>query len=234
VCAKPTGFIDETVGPYCIYNTPFKRYNLSYVLEKGDVQVKSDLQFSFGNASFPTETAEKAHLDPFDTVAPTILYILAALSAFFGLITIPKGCCGVKWFFGRKLLNLCIATVAFATIAAASGLWTYKASNAAKELATGTNIKYFKDIYLGSSFLAMTWLASIFMLVAMLLLVIEFGLDKRKASLSGNDRRSFVKLADSEEGADRTSKGGVTMAVWEQKPQPSGRVEMPGYEPLRA
>jgi hypothetical protein len=223
------------VGPYCIYNTPFKRYNLSYVLEKGDVRVESDMKFAFGNGTFPTETAEKAKLDLFDTVAPTVLYILAALSAFLVLVTIPKGCCGFKWFFGRKLLNLCIAGVAFATIAAASGLWTYKVSYAAKALSTsGTNVKYIEDVYVGKSFLAMTWLASIFMLVAILLLAIELWLDKRQANGSSNDRKSFIKIADSEDGVDRSSKGSVNMAVWEQKPQPSGRMEMPGYEPLRA
>jgi len=237
VCATPAGFIDKTVGPYCVYNAPFKRFNLSYVLEEGDVHVHSDLKFSFGNGTFPTETAQKAHLDPFDTVTPTALYVLAGLFAFFALMTIPKGCCGIRWFFGRKLLNLCIASVAFATIAAASALWTYKASDAAKALSTGTNVKYIEDVYVGSSFLAMTWLASIFMLVTMLLLAIELWLDRRQANGSTNDRKSFVRIADSEEGVDRASKGGVNLAGWEQRSQdnaPSGRVEMPGYEPLRA
>ena len=236
-CAKPTGFIDVTVGPYCIYNTPFRRYNLSYVLEKGDAQVKLDMKFSFGNGTFPTETAERAHLDPFDTATPTVLYILAGLSAFFALITIPKGCCGIEWFFGLKLLNLCIAAVAFATIAAASGLWTYKAYHAAKELSAGTNVDYIQDIYIGKSFLAMTWLALIFMFVTMLLLVIELWFDRRRGNGSGRERGSFVRLAESEERLDRASKGGMTLDVLEQKAQtdsPSGRVEMPGYEPLRA
>jgi hypothetical protein len=237
VCAKPANFIDKTVGPYCIYNTPFKRYNLSYVLEKGDEQVFSDLKFSFGNFTIPTETAEKVRLDPVDTVAPIVLYVLAALSAFLAVITIPKGCCGIKWFFGRKLLNLCIATVAFATVAAASGLWTYKAYNAAKALSSETNVKYVKDIIVGSSFLAMTWMAAILMFVAMLLLAVELWLDKSLAKGSADDRRSFVRITDTEQGADRTSKDAVSLTVWEQQAQnqkSSGRVEMPGYEPLRA
>lgn len=205
------------------------------MLEKGDVRVESDMKFSFGNASFPTETAEKARLDPIDTVAPTVLYILAALSTFLTLVTIPKGCCGLKWSFGRKLLNLCMVAVAFAAIAAASSLWTYKVSYAVKELSTGdTNVKYFEDVYAGKSFLAMTWLASILTLVAMLLLAVELGLDKRQAKGAGNDRRSFIKIADSEHGVDEGSKSSVNMAAWEQKPPPSGRMEMPGYEPLRA
>ena len=193
------------------------------------------MKFSFGNASFPTETAEKARLDTFDTVAPTVLYIFAALSAFFALVTIPKGCCGLKWSFGRKLLNLCMAAVAFAAIAAASTLWTYKVSYAAKELSTyDTNVKYIENVYVGKSFLAMTWLASILTLVSIFLLAVELWLDKRQARGSGDDRRSFIKIADSEEGADRGSKSSVSMAAWEQKPQPPGRMEMPGYEPLRA
>jgi SUR7/PalI family len=237
VCAEPAGFIDKTVGPFCIYNTPFKRYNLSYVLEKGDVQVKEDMKFSFGNGSFPTETAEKAHLDLFDTSAPTVLYILAALFAFIALITLPKGCCGLKWSFGRKLLNLCITMVAFITIVAASALWTYKASWAMKELAGETNAKYIKDIFIGTSFLAMTWLASIFMLVTVVLLGIELLLDRRQTKSSSGDRRSFVRLSGSEDAADSTLKDGVKLAAWERRPESdtsSGRVEMPRYEPLRA
>jgi hypothetical protein len=237
VCAEPTGLIDSTVGPYCIYNTPFKRYNLSYILEQGDVRVQSNMKFSFGNGSFPTETAEKAHLDPFDTAAPTVLYILAALFAFIALITLPKGCCGLKWSFGRKIINLCITTVAFSTITAASALWTYKASWATKALSGGTNADYIKDVYMGTSFLAMTWLAVTFMFVTVVLLGIELLLDRRQTKGSNKDGRSFVRLSGSEEASDGTLKDDVKMAAWQPKPQSdasSGRVEMPRYEPLRA
>jgi hypothetical protein len=237
VCAEPTGLIDSTVGPYCIYNTPFKRYNLSYILEQGDVRVQSNMKFSFGNGSFPTETAEKAHLDPFDTAAPTVLYILAALFAFIALITLPKGCCGIKWSFGRKVINLCITTVAFSTITAASALWTYKASWATKALSGGTNADYIKDVYMGTSFLAMTWLAVTFMFVTVVLLGIELLLDRRQTKGSNKDGRSFVRLSGSEEASDGTLKDDVKMAAWQPKPQSdasSGRVEMPRYEPLRA
>ena len=213
VCTKPSDFIDKTVGPYCIYNTPFKGYNLSYVLEKGDAEVESNVKFAFGNGTFPTETAEEVQLDPFDTIAPTVLYTLAALSAFLALTTIPKGYYSIKWFFRRKLLNLCVAAAAFAMVAAASGLWTYKAFLAAKELSTsGANVKYIKDVYVGKNFLVMTWLASTLMLAAILLLAIELQLDKRQANGSGNDWRRFTKIADNEKGRDRTSKGSVSMA----------------------
>lgn len=33
-CVKPTGFIDATAGPYCVYNTPFRRYNLPMFLSE--------------------------------------------------------------------------------------------------------------------------------------------------------------------------------------------------------
>ncbi len=237
VCAKPTGVIDSTVGPYCIYNKPFKRYNLSYVLEKGDERVQSNMKFSFGNGTFPTETLENARLDPFDTAAPTVLYILAAICAFFALITLPKGFCGIKWSFGRKLLNLCIASVAFATATAASGLWTYKAYDAAKDLSAGTNVDYIQDVYVGKSFLIMTWVASISMFITMLLLVIEQWFDRKQANNSERDRGSFVRLSESLDRFDRASKSSVTSNVVEQRPQtnlPVGRGEMPGYEPLRA
>jgi hypothetical protein len=237
----PANFIDKTVVPYCIYNTPFKRFNLTYVLEKGDVEVKKAQQFAFANGTFPTETTLKAHIDNFDTIAPTTLYLLAAISAFFATLTLPKGFCGLKWSFGRKLINLLVTMVAFAMIGGASGLWTFKASAATKALSSGDNAKYFAEAQMGTSFLAMTWLASIFMFVAMLLCTIEFAVDKwssRRMSMM-SDRRSFVKIAGSDEeaGGDRNSKTGVQTAAWELRDkgkQPAGRVEMPGYEPLRA
>ena len=234
VCAQPAMFIDKQVHPYCVYVSLGTPFDLPDILKKADVEVKKATQFAFGGGRFPTKTARSVKMKSVDTIVPTALYIVGGSFAFFSLVFIPKGLCGLNWFFGRKLLNLCVAFVSFATLAAASGLWSYKAKWIVDWLSQGDNPKYIKDAKVGITFLAITWTTTIFMLIATISLFIEYQKDRRATLKKESDRGDFKRLLDNEEGIDRSSKNGIQMTVREHSPQPSSRLEMPGYEPMRA
>ena len=235
VCARPTDFIHQDVGPYCLYTELGHNFDLPKILADADKEVKRAVGLAFGGGSFPTETSREVKLKVMDTIVPSILYILGAVCSFLSLFFIPRGFGKVQWSFGRKRMNLFLAFIGFAMLAAASALWTYKAKWIKTKLSSGKNSEYIEKINIGTEFLGMTWGSAVFMLIATVLLGVEYQMNKSANSDKEQGRGDFKRLLDNEEVGDGAYKGAaVQMTTREVSPQPSAKLQMPGYEPLRA
>lgn len=231
---RPTSFIHKDVGPYCFWTGLGNRFDLPKILETADQQVKIAASLAFGGGSFPTATSREVKLGVVDKIAPSIIYIVAGATCFLSLIFIPRGFGKVQWTFGRKRSNLFLAFSSFALLSAASGLWTYKALWIRDRLMAGKNPKYIENIQVGNLFLGFTWLASVLMLLATVLLATEYQMNKSANKQPEAGRGDFKRLLDDGEGGDASYKGGVQMTTREESPQPPAKLQMPGYEPLRA
>lgn len=179
---SPRHKIADTVGPVRLHNIPGQIFNLTSALHEGDTYLVKSVNATFNRATVqvPTSSAQQMQISSIPTIVPFVLYMLSIGTILVALITLPRGCCGLKWSFGRKFLNLTLITTACSFTSAAAGMLTYFAIRASRELHTGDhNTKHVVDVTISTIFLAWMWTISALLFVAVVLLTLEWGMEKR-------------------------------------------------------
>ena len=186
-CAQPKKKIASDVGAYCIYSTPGRTFDLHQLLVKGDEWVENYQQnvrhlFDFKT---PTLTAKNTVPKTIETALPFSLYMASMVFSALLLATVPRGCCGIKWFFGRKLLNMILAVCSIAFSTAASSILTVKVLNLKHQLQTGGFPEWVTDVTIGKAWLGLTYGSMILKIIALILLTVEFMTEDRHIRQEG-------------------------------------------------
>lgn len=218
-CAEPKEVIDSSVGPWCLYTTPGRTFNIHELLQRNDQWIKEYEENHFHKTGFPLPTMTALRNDPptISTALPFGFYLASMVLSFILLVTLPRGCCGMEWFFGRKLMNVIIATCSLTCSCVASGLLTYWAKSLQGELSRNGFPTFIKEPTLGTGYLSLVFGSVSAMFIALVLLIIERAIEKRDITygdrqvwkvgdnwLFGRFRRhgTFMKIAGGETGEE--------------------------------
>ncbi|KAL9106269.1 MAG: hypothetical protein Q9227_008668 [Pyrenula ochraceoflavens] len=246
-CARPVKHISSDVGPSCLYNVPGRTFDVHELLVDRDNWVK-DFEVSvrhFNEYKLPTKTTENTHPKTVETALPFGLYMASMVFSALLLATLPRGCCGIKWFFGRKLLNLLLSLASLAFTTAASAILTVKLLNLKSQLNTPEFQKYVSTVTIGKTWLGLTYGSMILMFLAAILLTIEFVMEDRHITrdngIMGIFRRkpTFMRLPTPEEDEKH-----LTLEMSNRSRRPSAASDLPlgshppdivlsAYEPYR-
>jgi hypothetical protein len=184
-CIAPSALVSEEIGPQCLSGSVGHSYNFTELVT---LAVDNALS-GYSDRYYPKATADHVRMSAFHaTIVPFVFYVLGMIEMVVMLVSILMVFCAGNF---ALLFHLAVLVGSLLSVLIATAILTAMATSREKQLRANGSEPYIADARPSPGFLGAGWGAACAVLVAGVLLVVDWRYEVR---LSGRRWREIVRV----------------------------------------